>query len=104
MKSYQTTTFIYDLTVEFCSRFVKDWRMRDQMIQAARSGRQNIAEGCQASGTSKKTELKLVNVVRASLEKLLIDYGDFLRQRGLAQWNKSHPSALAVRAIVYRSY
>lgn len=103
LKSYQTTTLIYDLTFMFCARFVCDHRLHDQMIHAARSGRQNIAEGCQASATSKKTELKLVNVARASLEELLIDYEDFLRQRGLAQWKKDHPSALAVRAIAYMS-
>ena len=68
LKSFQTTTIVYDLTVDFCSRFVKDYRMKDQMVQAARSGRQNIAEGCQASGTSKKTELKLISVARAIQE------------------------------------
>ncbi len=68
LKSFQTTTIVYDLTVDFCARFVKDYRMKDQMVQAARSGRQNIAEGCQASGTSKKTELKLIGVARASQE------------------------------------
>ncbi len=69
LKSFQTSTIIYDLTVDFCGRFISEYRMKDQMVQAARSGRQNIAEGCQASGTSKKTELKLVNVARASLEE-----------------------------------
>lgn len=103
LKSYQTTTLIYDFTFIFCGKFVVDHRLRDQMVHAARSGRQNIAEGCQASSTSKKTELKLVNVARASLEELLIDYEDFLRQRGLAQWGKDDPSALAVRAIAYKS-
>lgn len=103
LKSYQTTTLIYDLTFTFCAQFVRDHRLRDQMIHTARSGRQNIAEGCQVSATSKKTELKLVNVARASLEELLIDYEDFLRQRGLAQWKKDHPSALAVRATAYMS-
>lgn len=73
LKSFQTATLIYDFTVDFCNRFVKEYRMRDQMVQAARSGRQNIAEGCQASGTSKKTELKLVSVARASQEELLPD-------------------------------
>ena len=77
------------------------------MVQAARSGRQNIAEGSQASGTSKKTELKLVGVARASLEELLLDYEDFLRQRGLLLWNKNHPTAQVVRRLAYeknRSY
>lgn len=103
LKSFQAATLIYDLTVDFCSRFVRDGRLRDQMVHAARSGRQNIAEGCQASGTSKKTEMKLVNVARASLEELLLDYEDFLRQRGLVLWSKDAPEARAVRALAYRS-
>jgi four helix bundle suffix protein len=77
------------------------------MVQAARSGRQNIAEGSQASGTSKKTELKLVGVARASLEELLLDYEDFLRQRGMELWSKTHPTAQVVRRLAYeknRSY
>jgi restriction system protein len=73
------------------------------MVQAARSGKQNIAEGSMASGTSKKTELKLVNVARASLEELLLDYEDFLRQRKLRLWGKDHPTAQAVRKLVYRT-
>jgi four helix bundle suffix protein len=77
------------------------------MVQAARSGKQNIAEGSMASGTSKKTELKLVNVARASLEELLLDFEDFLRQRGFPVWGKDHPRAQEVRKLVYsqnRSY
>jgi len=77
------------------------------MVQAARSGKQNIAEGSMASGTSKKTELKLFGVARASLEELLLDYHDYLRQKGLALWAKDHPQAFAVRKLVYsknRSY
>lgn len=107
LKSFQTTTIVYDLTADFCSRFVKDYRMKDQMVQAARSGRQNIAEGCQASGTSKKTELKLIGVARASLEELLLDFEDYLRQRSLSQWDKEHPGSKLVRALAYaenRSY
>ena len=73
------------------------------MVQAARSGRQNIAEGSQASGTSKKTEIKLVGVARASLEELLIDYEDFLRQRSLPLWDKNNPKARAVRALSYKT-
>ena len=79
----------------------------DQMVQAARSGRQNIAEGSQASGISRKFELKLVGVARASLEELLLDYEDFLRQRGLALWGKDHRTAQVVRRLAYeknRSY
>lgn len=79
-------------------------RTRDQMEQAARSGRQNIAEGSQASATSKKTELKLVGVARASLEELLIDYEDYLRQHHLEMWNKNHPKSIAVRQLGYSSY
>jgi four helix bundle suffix protein len=73
------------------------------MVQAARSGKQNIAEGCQTSGTSKKTELKLINVARASLEELLQDYEDFLRQRSLPLWPKDHPQTKAVRDLAYGS-
>jgi len=77
------------------------------MVQVARSGRQNIAEGSVASGTSKKTELKLVGVARASLEELLLDYQDFLRQRSLPLWGKDHPQAQTIRKLAYtenRSY
>jgi four helix bundle protein len=78
LKSFQQAELIYDATVKFCDRFIdKRSRTHDQMVQAARSGRQNIAEGSQASGTSKKTELKLVGVARASLEELLLDYEDY---------------------------
>jgi restriction system protein len=100
LRSFQVTTVIYDGTVSFCERFV-DRRSRtvDQMVQAARSGRQNIAEGSRASATSSQTELRLVNVARASLDELLLDYEDFLRQRGLAQWAKDAPQARAVREV-----
>src|SRR5256885_13026658 len=82
--SYRKAEIVYDATVKFCDRFIdKKSRTHDQMVQAARSGNKNIAEGSQASGTSKETEIKLVNVARASLEELLGDYRDFLRQRGL---------------------
>lgn len=107
LKSFQTTTIIYDLTVDFCDRFVKEYRMKDQMVQAARSGRQNIAEGCQVSGTSKKTELKLIGVARASLEELLLDFEDRLRQNQLKLWDKWHPVAQKIRQLGYqenRSY
>ncbi len=108
LKSFQHAEVVYDATVTFCDRFIdRRSRTHDQMVQAARSGRQNIAEGSQASGTSKKFELKLVGVARASLEELLLDYEDFLRQRGLALWGKNHPTAQAVRRLAYerdRSY
>jgi four helix bundle protein len=78
--SYQKAEVIYDLTFRFCQRFLnKGDRTADQMIQAARSGKQNIAEGSKAAGTSKETEIKLTNVARASLEELLVDFQDFLR-------------------------
>ena len=100
LRSFQVTTVIYDATVAFCERFVdKRSRTRDQMVQAARSGRQNIAEGSRASATSSQTELRLVNVARASLDELLLDYEDFLRQRGLRQWGKDDPQARAVREV-----
>ena len=108
LKSFQQAELVYDATVKFCDRFIdKRSRTHDQMVQAARSGRQNIAEGSQASGTSKKFELKLVGVARASLEELLLDYEDFLRQRGLTLWSKDHPTAQVVRRLAYeknRSY
>jgi four helix bundle suffix protein len=92
LKSFQVAQLAYDVTVRFCDRYVeKRSRTRDQMVQAARSGVQNIAEGSQASGTSKKTELKLTNVARASLEELRLDYEDFLRQRNLARWARNDP-------------
>jgi four helix bundle suffix protein len=92
LKSFQIAELVYDVTVRFCDRFIdRRSRTHDQMVQAARSGVQNIAEGSQASGTSKKMELKLTNVARASLEELRRDYEDFLRQKGLRQWTKDDP-------------
>jgi four helix bundle suffix protein len=92
LKSFQIAQLVYDLTMRFCERYVDRFsRTRDQMAQAARSGVQNIAEGSQASGTSKKTELKLTNVARASLEELRLDYEDFIRQRRLAIWPREDP-------------
>lgn len=103
LRGFHTAQAVYDGTVVFCNRFIGRFsRTRDQMVQAARSGTQNIAEGSMASGTSKKTELKLTNVARASLEELLLDYQDFLRQRGLRIWDKDSREALAVRRR-YRS-
>ncbi len=92
LKSFQIAQLVYDVTVRFGDRYVdRRSRTHDQMVQAARSGVQNIAEGSQASGTSKKFELKLTSVARASLEELRLDYEDFLRQGGLAQWERKHP-------------
>ena len=100
LKSYQTAEIVYDATVVFCDRFIdKRSRTHDQMVQAARSGVQNIAEGSMASATSKKTELKLTGVARASLEELLLDFHAFLRQKGLRIWAKDSPEALAVRKM-----
>ncbi|HPO09061.1 MAG TPA: four helix bundle suffix domain-containing protein [bacterium] len=92
LKSFQVAELVFDVTVRFCDRYVeKRSRTHDQMVQAARSGVQNIAEGSQVSGTSKKTEIKLTNVARASLEELRLDYEDFLRQRGLPAWERENP-------------
>ena len=104
LKSYQMAEIVYDATVRFCDLFV-DRRSRtvDQMVQAARSGKQNIVEGSMASGTSKKMEMKLLGVARASLEELLNDYKDFLRQRKLSLWEKNHPTAKLVREHAYSS-
>lgn len=101
LRSFQTAQLVYDGTVFFCSKFVeKRSRTHDQMVQAARSGVQNIAEGSLASATSKKTELKLTGVARASLGELLLDYEDYLRQRGLKQWTKDSTEALRIRAAL----
>jgi four helix bundle suffix protein len=92
LKSFQLAQLVYDVTVRFCDRYIeRRSRTHDQMVQAARSGVQNIAEGSQASGTSKKMELKLTNVARASLEELRLDYEDFLRQRNLPLWPRTDP-------------
>lgn len=98
--SFQKARIVYDGTVYFCDRFVdRRSRTRDQMVQAARSGKQNILEGSQASGTSKETELKLTNVARASLEELLEDYRDFLRTGGHSLWPKNSRKSLYVRKL-----
>lgn len=98
--SFQTATIIYDATYWFCETFVSARsRTVDQMVQAARSGRQNIAEGSRAAATSSQTELRLLNVARSSFEELLLDYEDFLRHRWLPQWPADSPEALAVRDV-----
>jgi four helix bundle suffix protein len=100
LRSFQTAQLAYDGTFIFCDRFIdKRSRTHDQMVQAARSGVQNIAEGSLASATSKETEVKLTNVARASLGELLLDYEDFLRQRGLRQWAMDSPEAKEVRSL-----
>lgn len=108
LKSYQMTEIIYDATTVFCDRFIdKRSRTHDQMVQAARSGKQNIAEGSMVSGTSRKSELKLIGVARASLEELLLDCKDLLRQKVLPLWEKNHPQAQTIRKLAFeknRSY
>jgi four helix bundle suffix protein len=98
--SFQKARIVYDGTVRFCERFMeKRDRTYDQMIQGARSGKQNILEGSQASGTSKETEIKLTNVARGSLEELLEDYRDFLRGRGVEEWTKEHRYTRRLREL-----
>lgn len=92
LKSFQAAQLAFDVTVRFVDKYIDRFsRTRDQMVQAARSGVQNIAEASQASGTSKQTEIKLTNVARASLEELKLDYEDFLRQGGMPIWEQAHP-------------
>jgi four helix bundle suffix protein len=100
LHSFQVATIVYDATVAFCEDFLdRRSRMVDQMVQAARSGRQNIAEGSRASATSSQTELRLINVARASLDELLLDYENFLRQRRLPLWDKNSAQARIVRGL-----
>lgn len=99
LHTFHLATLIYDATVEFCDRWIdKKSRTHDQMVQAARSGRQNIAEGSRAAATSSQTEIRLTGVARASLDELLLDFQDFLRQRGSRRWRPDEPEALAVRS------
>lgn len=103
LKSYQGATIVYDFTVEFRKRYLDPKsRTGEQMEQAGRSGKQNISEAS-ANPTSKKIELKLLGVARASLQELLEDYEDFLRQRNLKLWGKESPEAKTVRGLVYRT-
>ena len=98
--SFQKARIVYDGTVWFCGHYVeKRDRTYDQMVQAARSGKQNILEGSQASGTSKATEIKLTSVARASLEELLEDYRDYLRIRHIEEWTKEHPYTQRLRQL-----
>lgn len=98
--TYQKAECIYDITFYFANKYLpKGDRTIDQMIQAARSGKQNIAEGCAASATSRETELKLVNVAKASLQELLIDFEDYLRVRGMHQWRKCEEKFEQARAV-----
>lgn len=99
LRVYRVAEALYDLTYLFCQRFLPQYgdRTVDQMVQAARSGKQNIAEGNQAATTSSETEIKLTNVARASIEELLADYEDYLRTRSLTQWGFDHPRMEALR-------
>jgi four helix bundle suffix protein len=98
--TYQKALIVYDATLYFCNRFFTRFdRTREQMIQAARSGKQNILEGSEASGTSKETEIKLTNTARASLKELLEDYRDFMRNRGIAEWTPDHAYARRLRQL-----
>jgi four helix bundle protein len=100
LRSYQKAEIVFDATVFFCARFLsKRDRTVDQMVQAARSGKQKIVEGSQASGTSKEMEIKLTNVARASLAELEEDYKDFLRTRRLLEWPPNHPYAFRLRTL-----
>ncbi len=99
LKSFQISQLIYDVTVRFCDLYIdKRSRTHDQMVQAARSGVQNIGEGSEASGTSKKTELKLTNVAKASQEELRLDYQDYLRHHDLEEWPPNHPALTRFKA------
>lgn len=99
LRVYRLTEVIYDLTFQFTKVYLHCGdRTIDQMVQSARSGKQNIAEASVASQTSRETEIKLTNVARASLEELLIDYQDYLRVRGYALWDKQHPRYEQMRA------
>ena len=99
LKSCQIAELVYDVTVRFCDRYINiRSRTHDQMVQAARSGSRNIAEGSQASGTSKKTGLKLTKVARASLEELRLDFAAYLRQGGLKAWPPRHPALMRFKA------
>jgi len=91
----------YDLNFQFCQKYVPDLKQRGQMEGAGRGGTQNIGEGSQTSGTSKQSELRLVDVARSSLEELKLDYEAYLRQRGLRQWHKDDERALAIRKLAY---
>ena len=98
--AYQKAVVVYDATLHFCNRFVdRKSRTFDQMVQAARSGKQNILEGSEASGTSKETEIKLTGVAKASQKELLEDYRDFMRNRGIEEWPSNHPYALRLRRL-----
>lgn len=124
LKSFKQATIIYDFTpldknltsrlfnssyhltgftVEFTAKYIKSYRTKEQMDHAARSGKQNIAEGSELGKTSKKSEIKLLGVSRASLKELCEDYQDYLRQNKLELWTKNHPESIKIRNLVYSS-
>lgn len=103
LEAFKLAEIVFDATEAFVRRAIDaKSRTTDQMVQAARSGKQNIAEGSMASGTSKKMEIKLIGVARASLEELKLDYEDYLRINGLEKWGKDHPKAVYIRKLAYR--
>jgi four helix bundle suffix protein len=103
LAAYQMAEIAFDGTVAFTGLYVPaKSRTCDQMVQAARSGKQNIAEGCMRSGTSRATELRLLDVARSSQEELLLDYEDYLRVNGLAWWGRDHEKAVFIRKLCYR--
>ena len=101
LKSFQMAQIAYDLNFQFCEKYVPSHKMRDQMEGAGRGGAQNIGEGSRTSGTSKQSELRLVNVARASLDELKLDYEAFLRQRNLPMWDKNDSRILVIRKLAY---
>lgn len=103
LRAFQTTTVILDGTAAFCEKFIRSHKLADQMTGAARSGRQNIGEGSRANAVSGESEVKLVNVARASQDELLLDYQDFLRQKKHRQWKKDDPEAMEVRTVAKRT-
>ncbi len=103
LKSFQASEIVFDFTMEFCKLYIKSLKLRDQIEGAARGGKQNIAEGSATSGTSKQSEIRLVQVARASLEELLNDYKDFLRTNHLPLWTKEDERAVEIRKLAYTS-
>lgn len=95
--TYWFSLIIYDLVVEFCDRWIKSYKLKEQMNGAARSGKQNIVEGSDALKTSLKSGIKLTNVAKSSEEELLGDVEDFIRQRGLKAWDKNDPRVREIR-------
>lgn len=103
LKSFQMAEIVFDLTFDFCKVYISDLKLRAQIEGAARGGKQNIAEGSSTSGSSKQSELRLIQVARASQEELLNDFLDFLRTRGLEKWGKDDSRTQEIRNLAYRS-